>query len=162
MIILQRSIFEIGHKKCSSCVCSKNKEKCSPTCECAVGSECINQVKPSLGYLLPGWDYQSITFDAEIDSYLDRVKCEFSESFDTIDVMKAFLRPELFKYFKEMSFQKAISNNLKTYPKEKSDFWRYFLVFLGMGFIKFLKVDYHWAKNNDIYQSEMFSRFLSK
>jgi len=143
-------------------VCSKNKEKCGPACGCAAAGQCVNQAKPSPGYPLPGWDYQPITFNAEIDPYPDRIKCEFSEQCDTIDVMEAFLRPELFDHFKEMTFQKATSNNLNTYPKEKSDFWRYFLVSLGMGLVKFPKVDHHWAKNNDIYQSEMFSRFLSK
>ena len=31
-----------------------------------------------------------------------------------------------------------------------------------MGLVKFPRVDLNWAKSDEIYQSEMFSQFLSK
>jgi hypothetical protein len=151
-------------KTCAGCICVKSGEFCGDKCGCR--EECTNQPKPTAGFPPSGWSYEPLTdIDSrtlECPSNRDRNPPPKDGLLSPFELLKTFWTDELCDHFLKCIQQKAERKNLRRYPKTREDLWRYFIVLLAMGLVKFPRIKDYWRQDKaDLFGSSYFGRILS-
>lgn len=150
-------------KTCAGCACFKAGEFCGNKCGC--GSDCTNQPKATPGFPPSNWSYDPIP---GIDDH--SVPCVPNADrnpppavpLSPFKLLQTFWTDELCDHFIKCIKQKGERKNLLRYPKTKEDLWRYFVVLIGMGLVKFPRIKDYWRQDKvDLFGSSYFGRILS-